>query len=201
MNDKFAEKTQASYEKIAIAYSKKHQSLSKPFELMSAYMCADYGAVLDVGCGTGRDSCALAQLGNPVLGVDASASMIRKAREHNKDSLVKYVNANVSEFESHHRFGIIWANAVLHHLSPEVLKTTVAKLAGMLNQPGRLLLTSRLDIANRYDDEYLGAPRYYYGHTEAEYSKLIGDNALHIIARQVVNSGNKVWLLIAAERS
>lgn len=37
------------------------------------------GSVLDVGCGTGRNSLLLAALGNPVLGIDIAAAAIERA--------------------------------------------------------------------------------------------------------------------------
>lgn len=53
----------------------------KPFEALLADAAAgSSGPVLDVGCGTGATTLALARLGRPCLGVDISAPMIAAAR-------------------------------------------------------------------------------------------------------------------------
>src|ERR1051326_252872 len=45
------------------------------------------GRLLDVGCGTGRYSVALAELGWTVTGVDISEDMLRRARERGVDAV------------------------------------------------------------------------------------------------------------------
>lgn len=49
-------------------------------EILVAEYVADGGRVLDLGCGAGRTTIALAELGLPALGIDVSAPMIEVAR-------------------------------------------------------------------------------------------------------------------------
>ena len=54
-------------------------SLIKRKELLKSFIPEDRGAAADIGCGSGLDSIALAQLGFNVTGFDISSDMISKA--------------------------------------------------------------------------------------------------------------------------
>lgn len=62
------------------------------WETVARLIGSGTGALLDVGCGTGRYSSALAELGWQVTGVDISEDMLSRARERG----VHAVQANVS---------------------------------------------------------------------------------------------------------
>ncbi|MAU81462.1 class I SAM-dependent methyltransferase [Gordonia sp. NPDC062954] len=54
-------------------------------------------AVLDIGCGTGRDMGYLSGLGYRCTGLDCSAEMVRYARSRHRD--VRFVEADMREFD------------------------------------------------------------------------------------------------------
>jgi SAM-dependent methyltransferase len=57
-----------------------------------------YGAALDMGCGAGRHTIALARKGFRVTGVDQSQFLLEKASEKSTGILVEYVHADMREF-------------------------------------------------------------------------------------------------------
>jgi len=81
--------------------------------------------VLDVGCGEGTNSILLAKLGATVTGIDISPKSIEIARKRAEINQVagscRFVCSplETAELETH-AFDVIWADAILHHIIPEL---------------------------------------------------------------------------------
>ena len=83
------------------------------------------GKILDLGCGSGRDSMNFMKLGYEVTAVDGSKELAKKA------SLLLGKEVIVSTFEElelKEKFHGIWACASLLHIKREDLKTVLYKL-------------------------------------------------------------------------
>jgi 2-polyprenyl-3-methyl-5-hydroxy-6-metoxy-1,4-benzoquinol methylase len=107
--------------------------------------------VLDVGCGTGIDALALAEMGVSVLGIDGSAAMVRRLQEKvRRAHLEALVEARVLRIQDlgqlgQQRFdGAISAFASLSSL-PDL--TGFAQEAARLLQPGGHLV---MHVLNRF---------------------------------------------------
>lgn len=71
--------------------------------------------IILIGCGTGRDTVALARIGHKVLGIDISKDMIKKAKElHKKEKNVKFRVSNATDLNIKEKFDycIISANTI-----------------------------------------------------------------------------------------
>ena len=97
------------------------------------------GSVLDVGCGVGILTAAIAAFADQVTGLDGSAAKIDRARSINSRANVDYVNAMFEEWSFANRFDTIVATNVLEHVpSPtEFLDRCVS----LLNPAGRIIIT------------------------------------------------------------
>lgn len=96
--------------------------------------------VLEVGCGGGGNSVLLAKKGATVVAVDVSEAAIQAARQlaenNGVGSLVEFECTPFELFESRAQFDVIFGEAVLHHVLPE-LDNVLAKLV-KLAKPGAL---------------------------------------------------------------
>jgi 2-polyprenyl-3-methyl-5-hydroxy-6-metoxy-1,4-benzoquinol methylase len=99
--------------------------------------------VLDVGCGDGSNSVLLARLGAHVTGIDISPKLIEIAGSRAEiNQVVESCRFVCSPLETAdlpaHSFDIIWGDAVLHHLIPE-LPVVMDRLAHFA-KPGALMM-------------------------------------------------------------
>jgi trans-aconitate methyltransferase len=89
--------------------------------------------ILDLGCGDGRLSLALAQAGAQVLAVDGSPEMVEAAEGRGLDARV--MQGQALEFEA--EFDAVFSNAALHWMRPP--QDVIAGVARALKPGGRFV--------------------------------------------------------------
>lgn len=101
------------------------------------------GRVLELGCGTGRLTLAIAQGGIDIVGVDLSDSMLEAARRKARAAGVEvpFVHADMRDLNLEGKFAtiLIPGNSLLHLLTNEELKQCLAGVRRHLWPGGRLL--------------------------------------------------------------
>jgi SAM-dependent methyltransferase len=95
-------------------------------------------AVLDLGCGTGRDTQALIEAGFDVTPVDGSPQMAREAEDRMGRSVRVQLFEHLDDVEA---FDGIWANASLLHVPRSALAHVLARVHRAL-KPNGLLFAS-----------------------------------------------------------
>ncbi|HBL62017.1 MAG TPA: SAM-dependent methyltransferase [Cyanobacteria bacterium UBA8803] len=97
----------------AALYQDKHafvwQSVGDLFNLLSPQPGE---RILDLGCGTGQLTQALAIAQAEVIGIDAAPTMIEQARQNYPD--LKFAVADARDFQAEQPFDAVFSNAVLH---------------------------------------------------------------------------------------
>jgi ubiquinone/menaquinone biosynthesis C-methylase UbiE len=99
------------------------------------------GRVLEIGCGTGKNTVWLVQHAESVSSVDLSGEMLARAREKVTDPKVRFVQADINRdwhFTEGERFDLVVFSLVLEHI--EDLDAIFRKLHAVLDPGGRVYI-------------------------------------------------------------
>ena len=118
------------YNRYAVPYYESTIDLDMS-EIMQPFLeeLPENAEVLDLGCGSGRDSLVLEEQGCLVTSLDGSEEMCKLAEIY-LDRPVLHMLYEEMEFDQ--VFDGIWACASLVHLTPEEMKETLKKLLAAL---------------------------------------------------------------------
>src|SRR5688500_5810755 len=97
-------------------------------------------SILEIGCGTGKNTAFLSHIGESIHAVDFSQGMIEKAKEKVLAENVRFTMMDISEkwiFENQ-SFDLIVCNLVLEHI--EDLSFVFSEAARVLKEKGRFLI-------------------------------------------------------------
>jgi SAM-dependent methyltransferase len=110
-------------------------------------------SVLDLGCGTGIFSVALAARGARVVGVDPAAAMLRIAKARNGGEGVRWVQAPAQGLDLGQRFQavVMTGHAFQTLLSPAARAACLATIARHLAPDGRFFFDSRNPEAREWE--------------------------------------------------
>ena len=113
-------------------------------EALKKFIKSGYRNAIDIGCGTGADSIALAKNGLKVTGYDTSDKMIQKARLNSKQNnlRIRFSNSPIQNVgvDNHSKFDIIVSlgNAIAN-ISPVVLNKIIRKVHRLLKPEGSFI--------------------------------------------------------------
>ena len=99
-----------------------------------------FKSILELGCGTGKNTSFLAQIGENIFAVDFSQGMIEKAREKVQSENVRFSMIDITQkwnFENQ-SFDLIVCNLVLEHI--EDLSFLFSEASRCLQEEGRFLI-------------------------------------------------------------
>ena len=127
------------------------------------------GKILDLGCGSGRDSMNFMKLGYEVTAVDGSKELAKKASA----LLGKEVIASTfEELELKEKFHGIWACASLLHIKREDLKIVLNNLYNNLDDNGVFYMSFKYGEKEYVDDKN----RYFNCFTDESIISFINEN-------------------------
>ena len=107
------------------------------------------GRILDLGCGSGRDTKYFVDLGYKVDAIDASKEMVRLA---SIKSGLEVKHMTFEEFNPDLQYDGIWACASLLHVEPKALKSMLVQISHWLNVSGVLYASFKYGDGVRVKD-------------------------------------------------
>jgi SAM-dependent methyltransferase len=107
------------------------------------------GRILDLGCGSGRDTKYFVDLGYKVDAIDASKEMVRLA---SIKSGLKVKHMTFEQFSPDLQYDGIWACASLLHVEPKALKSMFVHISHWLNVSGVLYASFKYGDGVRVKD-------------------------------------------------
>ena len=121
--------------------------------------------VIDLGCGTGTLTKALAEKNFNVIGLDASEEMLEKARKNYPE--IKFIQADATNFKIENKVDVVFSNAVLHWIEKSKQPSMMKCVYEALNDGGqfvfemggrgnnKLIHTLLAKIFAKYNYEYI----------------------------------------------
>lgn len=174
------------------------EEVMKPFvELLSEE--SENAEVLDLGCGSGRDTLLLEEYGFYVTPMDGSEEMCKLA-EVNTDKEVLQMTYDEMEFDD--VFDGIWACASLIHLTEDEMRKVMKKLVQALKENGVLYFS-----VHKGDRDGICHGRYFHDYNRRELQSLMEEypelEVVDIWTTQDVRSekSDKLWLNVLARKT
>ena len=174
------------------------EEVMKPFvELLSEE--SENAEVLDLGCGSGRDTLLLEEYGFYVTPMDGSEEMCKLA-EVNTDKEVLQMTYDEMEFDD--VFDGIWACASLIHLTEDEMRKVMKKLVQALKENGVLYFS-----VHRGDRDGIYHGRCFHDYNRRELQSLMEEypelEVVDIWTTQDVRSekSDKLWLNVLARKT
>ncbi len=132
------------YDRYAVPYYEETVDLSE--------LLPESADVLDLGCGSGRDTVFLEDEGCVVTPMDGSEKMCNLASIHTGKEVL---HLRIEEMEFQNVFHGIWACAVLGHFSPEEIHGVMERIMAALKEDGILYFSVRRgDRKGRFNGRY-----------------------------------------------
>jgi len=121
------------------------------------------GRMLEIGCGDGRLSVALATTGCYVVGLDVSELQIEAAQKLSEkrgvQSLCAFVLEDFTSFEDALGFDVILSDQVIEHIHPDEVDDFFSKSFRLLHPGGVLIISTPSRITGPHDVSKFFVPR------------------------------------------
>jgi SAM-dependent methyltransferase len=193
------------YDALAPYYDALHGALTADVDFVLARAREQAGAVLELGCGTGRLLVPLAQAGVSVTGIDASAAMLARARQRIEAAAlpparVRLVEAEMTGFAlpTHDYTLILVAYNTFFHLDPAAAVTACRRARAHAVRGARLFIdiTSPFLMEEADTDGTVTLERALQGAGEESLVLVFTSSRLDATAQQL----NVTWLFDASAR-
>ena len=161
--------------------------------------------LLEIGCGSGRDTSYMIKNGYDVIGIDGSIKMIEEAKKLHPELYSKIFHKILpNDLDFNDKFDGIYSIATLMHLSQIDLEKTILNIYNLLNTNGKFLMSVSLfrnDInKNGFDEK----GRFFLTLSKNEWISVLENNGFKIedtiTNKDGLNRESISWLTIISKK-
>lgn len=143
-------------------------------------------AILDLGCGTGRPMAEyILARGHRLTGVDQSDNLLGLAR--NRFPEATWVASRIEDFQSDRRFAGIVCWDALFHIDRTRHRELLARMASMLEDGGRLMLTVGGSEHPAFTDSMFGETFFYDSHPPETVVEMLRELGFELVIGEFMN--------------
>ncbi len=178
------QKTAETYDKIASGYSAGHFAHFWIEEFNFYKSIINGKKVIDLGCGAGRDAAVFVENGFDYTGIDASAGMLKVARERVPKGKFQQMDFSKTIFQDK-EFDGFWAAASFLHIPKKGLPQVLQEAKRITKNGGVGFISVKekngMDEGMIYEDKYGGISRYFSFYTQGEFKILLEQNGFSVL--------------------
>jgi SAM-dependent methyltransferase len=191
--------TLSAYEQGAVAYIEgSKQPLAHESYLDSIVALAPREArVLELGSGPGEDALSFEKRGLRVSRTDGALSFVERLRASGFQAEV--LELTTDDFGG--PFDVVFAHAVLHHLTDVQFSAVIAKAAGALAPAGLLAFTVKEGDGEEWTTAKVGRPRFFNYWREGALRAELRAGGFDPISVEHVQHRSKPWLYVLGRRA
>lgn len=156
-------------------------------------------AVLDIGCGSGRDAEHLSSLGYEVHAFDQSEEMINEAKRLTQ--LENVFNVGSAQLlTSNVKYDFAYSIACLLHLDDREFQFAIENILNHMNTGGSFYFTLKKGQGEEID----GAGRYFNYYTESKLKSVFeqsGFNLVSVVENQDLTRPDTTWLNVVVKKA
>jgi SAM-dependent methyltransferase len=191
--------TLSAYEQGAVAYvegSMRPQAQEDYLDSIVALL-PDAAHMLELGSGPGEDALSFERRGVRVSRTDGALSFVERLRASGFEAEV--LELTTDDFGG--PFDVVFAHAVLHHLTDAQFSAVIAKAAGALGPGGVLAFTVKEGDGVEWTTAKVGSPRFFnYWREPALRAELLA-GGFDSIGIEHVRHRSKPWLYVLCARA
>ena len=154
------------------------------------------GRILDIGCGSGRDSFWFVENGYEYLGIDGSASMIKLAKKNNPKARFKLKNF-FELFSRGRNFDGFWAAASLLHVPKNQILGLLKTIKSQI-KPGGIGFISLKEGIGEKEEVWTGTDlkRFFVYYSKDEFKSILESAGFSILeaGTKIQNNKHMTWI-------
>ena len=190
------------YKKITInSYNKTYKDYTKLVGKLHPYQQATIflkflkknSSILDLGCGSGRDTKVFSRKRFHVTGIDLSSNMIKSARKNEKNAEFKVMDMLSLKFRSN-SFDAVWANGSLLHISKKHLPKALREVRKVIKKDGIFYLSLKKGTGEMMqpDERYNSVVKFWSFYSKKEIETYLKKSGFKVI-KSSINKRNSSY--------